>query len=141
MRNILGSALHNIYRSYQKYTCNTKKEKPCGSCGFLKPLGSFGVDYRYKDKHSPECIECQKRQPRAAVKVQKALANKSLSRPNLCSNCGMVCVPEAHHDDYDKPLDVIWLCRKCHKKLHKSRRTVGIPQRYYCPSFFIWGLA
>ena len=27
---------------------------------------------------------------------------------------------EAHHEDYDKHLDVIWMCRKHHKKLHNN---------------------
>jgi hypothetical protein len=26
----------------------------------------------------------------------------------------------AHHEDYDKPLSVMWLCQPCHKQRHKE---------------------
>jgi hypothetical protein len=35
-----------------------------------------------------------------------------------CSICGEKA--EAHHEDYSKPLEVIWLCRKHHFELHKK---------------------
>jgi hypothetical protein len=34
-----------------------------------------------------------------------------------CSHCGAT-EAEAHHSDYSKPLEVTWLCRECHLKLH-----------------------
>ena len=37
-----------------------------------------------------------------------------------CSICGCEKV-EAHHHDYSKPLDVIWLCRKHHVELHQKK--------------------
>jgi hypothetical protein len=36
-----------------------------------------------------------------------------------CSICGEQKTIHAHHDDYTKPLDVIWLCRKHHQERHK----------------------
>lgn len=36
-----------------------------------------------------------------------------------CEICGNKDV-EAHHENYDKPLHVNWLCRKCHLNLHKK---------------------
>jgi len=38
-----------------------------------------------------------------------------VARP--CDVCGAPKV-EGHHDDYAKPLDVRWLCRSHHRKLH-----------------------
>ena len=36
-----------------------------------------------------------------------------------CLFCGRDDV-HAHHRDYSKPLDVIWLCPKCHHRLHAA---------------------
>lgn len=36
-----------------------------------------------------------------------------------CIRCGEA-KSIAHHEDYDKPLDVMWLCQPCHKQRHKE---------------------
>lgn len=36
-----------------------------------------------------------------------------------CTVCGSA-KSEAHHDDYTKPLEVRWLCRKHHMELHRK---------------------
>ena len=53
-----------------------------------------------------------------------ALAIKSgelLRQP--CEVCGEADLVEAHHETYDKPLDVRWLCALHHRQLHVLRRT------------------
>lgn len=52
----------------------------------------------------------------AHVAVQRALATGTLVKAP-CEVCGSKAV-DAHHDDYRKPLDVRWLCRRHHIRLH-----------------------
>lgn len=51
--------------------------------------------------------------------VSIAIKNKIIKK-NPCYNCGSKIKLEAHHVDYTKPLDIIWLCKKCHIDLHKE---------------------
>lgn len=55
----------------------------------------------------------------------RSLANKALRRGKLirkpCEKCGNA-KSEMHHEDYDKPLQVTWLCRPCHLDLHTLKK-------------------
>jgi hypothetical protein len=50
--------------------------------------------------------------------VSNAIKSGRLVRPAFCSECGAECRPDAHHDDYTKPITVRWLCRPCHIRHH-----------------------
>ena len=37
--------------------------------------------------------------------------------PTHCQYCGREKPLDKHHHDYSKPLEVIWVCKKCHKAI------------------------
>jgi hypothetical protein len=51
-----------------------------------------------------------------------------LTRPDHCSQCGSRKRIQAHHPDYSKPLEVVWLCATCHGKVHRSSMHSTEPQ-------------
>jgi ribosomal protein S27AE len=59
-----------------------------------------------------------KRRQLGHVAVARAIRNGSLFRLP-CVRCGEA-KSVAHHEDYDKPLEVMWLCQPCHKQRHKE---------------------
>jgi hypothetical protein len=51
----------------------------------------------------------------AHAKVHRAVENGTLIRGIKCEECGTgKGKMEGHHEDYNKPLQLIWLCRLCH---------------------------
>lgn len=48
---------------------------------------------------------------------QKGLRNGWIIK-GPCEHCASLKV-QGHHEDYTKPLAVIWLCRRCHTKEHQ----------------------
>lgn len=50
--------------------------------------------------------------------IYKQISRGKLVKPNQCEKCMKECKPEAHHGDYDKPLEVRWLCKICHNHVH-----------------------
>ncbi len=51
-------------------------------------------------------------------KVRYACSVEKLKRPNHCEQCQKETEIIAHHPDYSKPLDVMWLCAACHSSQH-----------------------
>lgn len=80
------------------------------------------------------CNECHAENMRINRPKHSELTNKQRKKANArsyantyknrgkliqedCEDCGN---PDSqmHHEDYDKPLEVTWLCRDCHLQLH-----------------------
>ena len=58
----------------------------------------------------------------ANTKLNQAIRRGKMTRPLICEACGYMGSLHAHHEDYEKPYDVMWLCPECHRSLHQSKR-------------------
>lgn len=55
---------------------------------------------------------------RARARAGRARRSGAL-KPGPCEDCGALSTKTvAHHSDYNKPLDVTWLCTRCHWQRH-----------------------
>lgn len=54
---------------------------------------------------------------KARTAVDNALRDGRLKK-EACVLCHCEERVQAHHPDYSKPLDVVWLCRDCHRRHH-----------------------
>lgn len=67
------------------------------------------------------CPEATRRKKLAANGlINMRLRRGAIEKPNRCETCDRVRRLDAHHDDYDKPAEVRWLCRSCHMKWHRA---------------------
>jgi hypothetical protein len=72
----------------------------------------------------PSVVDRRRKKARARQLVAWALENRILKKPKplKCEWCGkIVNWLESHHADYDKPLLVEFVCKKCHFLYHKMQ--------------------
>jgi len=62
------------------------------------------------------------------LQVARALKSGRLTKPSGCSKCGAAKHLIGHHDDYSRPFDVRWLCRRCHWRHHREHGP-GLPPK------------
>lgn len=68
--------------------------------------------YRSIDKHWYK--------QKARLKLNYHVKKGNILKPDICTVCKENKKLEAHHEDYTKPLDVVWCCRTCHNTLDKN---------------------
>lgn len=122
--------------------------KRCNACGVEKPLSEYYFNHGKPMNVCKECWKAQVKRRRqehperelqtrlktcakkpnhknAYMAVDAALRCGVLIKPEVCYGCGCSNTEhriEAHHHDYAKPLEVIWLCTPCHRRMDAERR-------------------
>ncbi len=135
-----------------KHRNRTKDGKICTRCLKFKLWADFPMNKIKWDGHAYECRVCNnervrksyykdKTRSREATKLSiKRYPEKWKSRGLVstairwgrmkklpCQKCGETKV-QAHHPDYSKPLEVLWLCIKHHMELHRKVTTKPLPK-------------
>lgn len=72
-----------------------------------------------------EKSELYKKKGLIGQKLKYAIQNGKIKKRNSCEICHNSPV-HGHHEDYSKPLEVIWLCPRCHGVLHRQYKEKGI---------------
>ena len=124
----------------------------CSMCKEYKRADEFYPHKKKKRGYSTYCKNCtswySKHIRKQQLRDRKAYAkeyNKNNTKQNRarskaryhiyhgkikkkpCSVCS-ADKAEVHHEDYNKPLDITWLCRSCHMKQHNIKEQKRLPQ-------------
>jgi len=82
-------------------------------------------EQREKNRRAAAVYRAENREKiRAHQAVKSAITAGLLIPPASCPACHGAR-PEAHHEDYSRPLEVWWLCSRCHKRLHSNKEVAN----------------
>lgn len=84
-----------------------------------------------------ELIEYKKKSM-ARKFISLYLKNGKIERSKTCQLCLNECKTEAHHTDYGRPIDVMWLCDKCHGLVHREDNVFNPKNIYQTPVNLFW---
>jgi hypothetical protein len=56
----------------------------------------------------------------ARSELNKLVYNGEIIKPTQCEKCKKETKTEAHHEDYELPHIVVWLCKSCHMGIHRK---------------------
>lgn len=120
--------LHGFYRHPRMGDGHLNKCKECTQLdASIRYREKFDNDLEWRErerargrmKYHQYKYSSQRRSAQTAV--GNAVRDGRLHKPDRCSACGAAGHLEGHHPDYEKPLEVKWLCTPCHGKAHRRR--------------------
>lgn len=84
------------------------------------------LKFRARSKRVFPLLDAEERKRRANVRsYANAYQRRGKIQKSDCEKCGDPN-SEKHHDDYDEPLQVRWLCRACHMAEHEEANSLTV---------------
>lgn len=103
----------NSTKELENSTKNRSKQPQYARKWFLENRDKAAKSVKNWEKKNPEKLAAHKY-------IKTEIYNKG-KKPGKCAVNNSACssVVDAHHCDYSKPREVMWLCRKHHKAWHR----------------------
>ena len=91
------------------------KQHYCRSCH-----AAYMREQRAQGKNKRKIDDEERRKIKARNAANRAVRDGVLEIKTECERCQATGYLEKHHHDYDKPLEIEWLCLRCHYDEHKK---------------------
>lgn len=101
-----------VYIYYMCHECNNSRAK--------KYRATSEYSKQYLKLRNRENYKFNKEKVLARCSVAYALKKGFLIKPQRCSSCKNFGKIQAHHPDYSKRLEIVWLCVTCHHLIDKK---------------------
>ena len=102
----------NMRKKYLKKYYEKNRER----CNLLKK------EYKKRNKGTYAKLQREYRK-RYPEKILAHTLSKKIKIPEkkLCEGCESNLAKEKHHQNYNKPLEITFLCKSCHTKIHRGK--------------------
>lgn len=96
--------------------CKCGNPRRTGQNNFLKCHAEIVRSYRERASSTLD-----KMVKSNAISYLHVYVNRGKVTKGACFVCGTIKDVHGHHENYDEPLSVLWLCKTHHIELHRSR--------------------
>jgi len=107
-----------VSHKHPAYTAEWERRQTCPRCHREKQP-------RWNQWSQSLCWDCRGETTRRCGKARRVKYPEKVAAVSAltCEHCGRAPTGfdriHGHHDDYSKPLEVVWLCQRCHGAEHR----------------------
>ncbi len=109
------------YQEYDRQRANLPKRVKARK-EYINKIKKTGIYSPMKKKSTKKYADKYPEKIKANQILNSNLMSEKIRKPSCCSICGKKENLQAHHSDYLKPIQVLWVCDSCHKMIHKELR-------------------